>query len=61
MKRWSFFDDNLDIDFGIQWRAWGIGGTVAIHGDLNTFHEKFGPLFFSITYWRLSNDYQYKR
>ena len=58
---WSLFDDNLDIALGIEWRAWGLGVTTSIYGDLNTFYAKLGPLFFTVTYWRLLKHSHLKR
>ena len=49
---WTLFDDNLDIVLGIEWRSWGVGPTIAIYGDINTYYFKLGPLYFSVTYWR---------
>ncbi len=47
----TFLDDRLDIGFGIDWRSWGIGGNITIHGDINSYYEHFGPLYFSVILW----------
>ena len=52
---WSSKDGNLDIGLGINWRAWGLGVTTHILGDINMFYEHLGPLYFTVTYWSLKD------